>query len=185
VVVPTDRLVGAENDGWRIAQTTLSTERGIGVVGLQQQLARAFEFLIATAERRPTPDAPRALDDPAVRQVLVTLYSEIEILRTLCHRMLTALARDARPGPEASIIKLFYSELLQRVTAFGVELEGPDGQLERPVSQGASWTSGNWIADHLKSWAWTIGGGTSEIQRTTIGERVLGLPREPRPAGGG
>jgi alkylation response protein AidB-like acyl-CoA dehydrogenase len=179
VAVPADRLVGEENAGWLIAQTTLATERGIGVVGLQQQLARAFEFLVQTAEQRPTPNASRALDDPAVRETLVTLYSEIEGLRMMCHRMLTGLVREGRAGPEASVIKLFYSELLQRLSAFGVELDGLGGQLERPVPKGASWTSGNWIVDHLKSWAWTIGGGTSEIQRTMIGERVLGLPREP------
>ncbi len=75
-------------------------------------------------------------------------------------------------------MKLFYSELLQRLTAFGVELSGLPGQeaTVRPLSSG--WESGLWLRDFIGSWEWTIPGGTSEIQRNIIGERALGLPRE-------
>lgn len=182
VRIPVDRIVGRENHGWAVAQTTLSTERGVGVVGLQEQLRSAFEFLVNTATQRSSAYADRAIDDPAIRDTLVHLYTEVEILRSLCQRMLVRLVRDGAPGPEASVVKLFYSELLQRLSGFGVVLDGLAGQLDRAVPKSASWTSGVWIVDHLKSWGWTIGGGTSEIQRTMIGERVLGLPREPRPA---
>ncbi len=182
VRIPADRLIGTENDGWSVAQTTLSTERGIGVVGLQQQLRTAFGLLVATATERPSANAARALDDPAVRDRLTRLHTEMEILGSLCQRTLVKLMREDTAGPEASVIKLFYSELLQRMTGFGTELAGLEGQLDQPIAKGSSWTSGVWIVDHLKSWGWTIGGGTSEIQRTMIGERVLGLPREPRPA---
>jgi alkylation response protein AidB-like acyl-CoA dehydrogenase len=179
VVIPADCLVGHENNGWRIAQTTLATERGVGVVGLQQQLSKLFEFLVSTATEVPSATVDRAIDDPAVQQRLVTLYSEIVILRRMCRRMLEELNDTGTAGPHSSIIKLFYSELLQRATAFGVELGGLDAQQESMALQGASWTSGIWMIDHLKSWAWTIGGGTSEIQRNMISERTLNLPREP------
>ena len=82
-------------------------------------------------------------------------------------------------GPaDPSIVKLYYSELLQRVTDFGAEVRlGCSYATEPPASSG--WESGAWVLDFIGSWEWTIPGGTSEIQRTIIGERGLGLPREP------
>ena len=83
-------------------------------------------------------------------------------------------------GPaDASIVKLFYSELLQRMTDFATEIAGLETHtvLQKPRSSG--WESGAWMLDFLGSWEWTIPGGSSEIQRTIIGERGLGLPREP------
>ena len=76
-------------------------------------------------------------------------------------------------------MKLYYSELLQRMTDFGAEVAGLPAhtELRKPASSG--WESGAWVLDFIGSWEWTIPGGTSEIQRTIIGERGLGLPREP------
>jgi alkylation response protein AidB-like acyl-CoA dehydrogenase len=84
-------------------------------------------------------------------------------------------------GPaDASVVKLYYSELLQRMTGFGADIAGLAAHtaLRKPLSSG--WESGAWLLDFIGSWEWTIPGGTSEIQRTIIGERGLGLPREPR-----
>ena len=80
---------------------------------------------------------------------------------------------------DASIVKLYYSELLQRLTDFGAEVGGLKAhtELAKPMSSG--WESGSWMLDFIGSWEWTIPGGSSEIQRTIIGERGLGLPREP------
>ena len=80
---------------------------------------------------------------------------------------------------DASIVKLFYSELLQRMTGFGAEVGGLGAhtELRKPASSG--WESNTWLLDFVGSWEWTIPGGSSEIQRTIIGERGLGLPREP------
>jgi hypothetical protein len=79
-------------------------------------------------------------------------------------------------------VKLYYSELLQRMMDFGTEMAGlqTHTQLRKPASSG--WESGAWALDFIGSWEWTIPGGTSEIQRTIIGERGLGLPREPEAA---
>jgi alkylation response protein AidB-like acyl-CoA dehydrogenase len=106
---------------------------------------------------------------------------EIEIsgLRGLC-RELVENTEAATAGPaDASIVKLYYSELLQRMTDFGAEMSGlaAHTELAKPLSSG--WESGSWVLDFIGSWEWTIPGGSSEIQRTIIGERGLGLPREP------
>jgi len=85
-----------------------------------------------------------------------------------------------RAGPaDASIVKLYYSELLQRLTAFAAEVVGLDAHTQRSKPLSSGWESGAWVLDFVGSWEWTIPGGSSEIQRTIIGERGLGLPREP------
>ena len=101
------------------------------------------------------------------------------MLGLLASRMLRGLLQRNNLGPEASIIKLFYSELLQRLTDLGVRVGGMPAQRDSGRGFASSWTSGHWLVDHIGSWTWTIAGGTSEIQRNVIGERVLGLPREP------
>jgi alkylation response protein AidB-like acyl-CoA dehydrogenase len=120
-----------------------------------------------------------AIEDLAVREQLVTLQTEVVILRRLCRKVVEDLMRRGGPGPEASIIKVFYSELLQRLMDFGVSLAGLETHRWsiKPISAG--YESNNWMLDYVDAWSWIIGGGTNEIQRTVIGERVLGLPREP------
>jgi alkylation response protein AidB-like acyl-CoA dehydrogenase len=119
------------------------------------------------------------VDDPVVADRLAGFEAEVCGLRRLC-RTLVEQVDAGQAGPaDASIVKLYYSELLQRLTGFGAELAGPAGhaQLAKPRSGG--WESDTWMLDFIGSWEWTIPGGTSEIQRTIIGERGLGLPREP------
>jgi len=83
-------------------------------------------------------------------------------------------------GPaDASIVKLYYSELLQRLTDFGTEIGGLAAQTELAKPMSSGWESGSWVLDFIGSWEWTIPGGSSEVQRTIIAERGLGLPREP------
>ncbi|TCJ96528.1 acyl-CoA dehydrogenase family protein [Nocardia alba] len=169
VVIPADRLVGAENEGWQVAQRTLGAERGMTMLELAERLGN-------NGFRRLVESCP--LDDPLVADRLAELEIELTGLRALCADIAGA---EDRPGPaDASIVKLFYSELLQRMTDFGTEMAGlaTHTELRKPLSSG--WESGAWMLDFLGSWEWTIPGGASEIQRTIIGERGLGLPREPR-----
>jgi alkylation response protein AidB-like acyl-CoA dehydrogenase len=165
VEIPVANRIGAENDGWRTAQSTLTSERGATMVELSERLALGFRWLVALVG-----DAP----DPLVADRLARLASEVRALRLLARHDLG----PTTDGASASTVKLFYSELLQRLTRFGVEVGGLAGQeaAVRPLSSG--WESGLWLRDFLGSWEWTIPGGTSEIQRTIIGERGLGLPRE-------
>ena len=110
---------------------------------------------------------------------LAQFETEITGLRGLCRNLVEG-SRGGAAGPaDASIVKLYYSELLQRLTDFGAEVGGPAAHtvLAKPLSSG--WESGAWVLDFIGSWEWTIPGGASEIQRTIIAERGLGLPREP------
>lgn len=182
VGIPVADRVGEEGEGWRIAQATLSAERGPAVLDLAEEMRSALVSLIDLAGRVSLPgQSEPALADPAVRERLAGFHSEVEVLRLLCSRTLENLLRRGGAGPESSIMKVYYSELLQRLTEFGAELAGIDAHLDgrKPIFSG--WTSGRWLIDHIGSWEWTIAAGTNEIQRTVIGERVLGLPREPQP----
>jgi alkylation response protein AidB-like acyl-CoA dehydrogenase len=174
VAVPAVNLVGPENAGWRVAQETLGAERGLTMVELAERLGNAgFRWLVEACARRGL------LSDSRVTDRLAAFETEISGLRALC-KDLVARHEAGRAGPaDASIVKLYYSELLQRMTDFGTEVAGLSGQtaLRKPASSG--WESGAWPLDFIGSWEWTIPGGTSEIQRTIIAERGLGLPREP------
>ncbi len=178
VVIPASDLVGAEGAGWQIAQETLGAERGLTMLELAERLAGGFRWLVddcATAGA----SGIRPIDDPVVTDRLAAFEVELTAVRALC-RDLVERSEAGRAGPaDASIVKLAYSELLQRLTGFAAEVVGPGAhlQLRKPLSSG--WESGAWVLDFVGSWEWTIPGGSSEIQRTIIGERGLGLPREP------
>lgn len=179
VEIPAACLLGEENAGWQVAQQTLGAERGMTILELAERLGNVgFRQLIETC-MQPGPDGRRPIDDSLVCDRLAALETEITGLRALC-RWLVEQHHMGQSGPaDPSIVKLYYSELLQRVTDFGAEVAGlaAHTQLSKPASSG--WESGAWVLDFIGSWEWTIPGGTSEIQRTIIGERGLGLPREP------
>jgi alkylation response protein AidB-like acyl-CoA dehydrogenase len=179
VRVPASALVGAENDGWRVAQSTLSTERGTMVLEFAERLGHGLELLVELASGRELVAGCKAIDDPAVREELAGLYIEATALRLLCRSTVDGLLRHGGVGPQASIIKLYYSELLQRLLATGVELDGLDAHLADTRPLGSACESGHWLLDFVASWMWTISAGTNEIQRTIVAERVLGLPRDP------
>jgi alkylation response protein AidB-like acyl-CoA dehydrogenase len=179
VVIPADQLVGDENAGWQVAQATLGAERGMTMLELAERLGNAgFRWLVEECAR-VRPDGSRPLDDSLVRDALARFETEISGLRGLCRDVVDGHETGAGGPADPSIVKLFYSELLQRLTDFGTEIGGLEAHtvLTKPMSSG--WESGAWVLDFIGSWEWTIPGGASEIQRTIIGERGLGLPREP------
>ncbi|WP_422744887.1 acyl-CoA dehydrogenase family protein [Mycobacterium sp. WMMD1722] len=170
VRIPEVNLVGAQNAGWQVAQATLGAERGMTMLELAERLGNAgFRRLVAASP----------VDDPRVADRLARLETEITGLRGLCRKVVEENESGTAGPADASIVKLYYSELLQRLTDFGTEIGGlaAHTELARPMS--SSWESGSWVLDFIGSWEWTIPGGSSEIQRTIIGERGLGLPREP------
>lgn len=179
VTIPAGNLVGDENRGWQVAQQTLGAERGLTMLELAERLGNGgFRWLVEQCRQRGA-DGLRAIDDDTVTDTLVRFDIELTGLRLLC-RDLVERADSGGVGPaDASIVKLYYSELLQRMTDFATEVSGMAAhtRLAKPASSG--WESGAWLLDFIGSWEWTIPGGTSEIQRSIIAERGLGMPREP------
>jgi len=179
VRIPAGNLVGAEGDGWRLARVTLGNER----VALSEEGALWGRGPTAAELVEAVREAGRAPLDAVARQRLAAVWTEGEILRILRLRTVAAaIARPAggaaEPGPEASVRKALADRHGQRLFDLAVDLCGPGGTLARenpPQLPGAF----PWMVGFLFSPALTIGGGTAEVQRNIIAERVLGLPRDP------
>ncbi|MBV9829903.1 MAG: acyl-CoA dehydrogenase [Alphaproteobacteria bacterium] len=171
VKVPKENVVGKINEGWKVAITTLMFERG-GAGGRDHasQIARLLEL----AKQFPSRQEP-AWRDSHIRQQLAQLAIDAQALKVTRLRGLTRQLRGEPPGPEGSILKLFGSELATRIADFSSTLLGPYATVETStdtVPDAARWTN-----RVLGSRQYTIAGGTSEIQRNILGERVLGLPK--------
>ena len=179
VRIPAANLIGAPNAGWQAAQSTLSAERGLTMLELAERLGNAGFGWLVTECSRPGWDGIRPLDQPVVADRLMALETELAGLRALCRGLVDRHEAGTAGPADASIVKLYYSELLQRLTDFGAEVAGLAGQTAIAKPRSSGWESGAWVLDFIGSWEWTIPGGSSEIQRTIIGERGLGLPREP------
>ena len=130
-------------------------------------------------------------DDPVIRQKLAWCHSKVQVMKFLGMRTLTQFLAGHHPGPDAALGKLFWSEYHKAVTELAVEIMGADALVieGRPPSSsfstddpGAANTSGSWVNTFLNARAGTIYAGSSQIQRNIIGEMVLGLPKEPKPA---
>jgi len=176
VEIPAENLVGEENQGWLVAQSTLASERGLTILELAERMRIAFDLLLVDAKAERA-DGKRLIDDDEVRRRLVEIYGRVQTLRVLINNMLTRQLRHGGLGTEPSVIKVYYSELLQDFTELGVRMGDIDAQMIRPVLMGGGYETGYWMHDHLYSWSWTIAGGSNEVQRNIIAERGLGLPR--------
>jgi alkylation response protein AidB-like acyl-CoA dehydrogenase len=180
VAVPVDNLIGPENEGWRVANTTLANERGASFIWKEQVLHEvAIDALAKACSRRGN------ATDPLVRQRLARSWIDVEIFRLHNARTLARLARGEDIGAESSLVKLFWAEMSQRLSETATDVLGPHTLLmaddDRAIDRG------QWARGLLSTRANSIMGGTSEIQRNIIAERILGLPREPtapRPGGG-
>ena len=167
---PLFNVIGGLNNGWRVAMTTLGNERGGRATTQHLRYEREFWDLVGTARKLGRHE------DPLVRQDLAWAYTQVEIMRFAGLRTLATLAAKKEPGPEASVNKLFWSEYHKRFGEIAINLEGADGMV-RPEGNGYKTTA--WQQTFLGSRAGTIFSGTSQIQRNIIGERALGLPKEP------
>ena len=173
VRVPKHNLIGEINDGWRIAMTTLTYERGISSLATQVRIKQQLDAMIDYA-RSTRQNGATLAQEPVLRQQLARAYIGVEIMVLNLYRGITNRLRGKPPGPEASLDKLYWSELDKWMQELGMELQGPYSQL----MEGSKYAvSGNWQYNFLRSRAGTIYSGTSEIQKNIIGERVLGLPK--------
>lgn len=175
VAVPAENIVGDINDGWRIAMTTLAFERGPeDALGRQVRFKQELDRLLATVANQPRGDG-RAIDDMDVRQKLARSITEVEVMRLNSLRTFSKYLNGEDRGPDASLIKLYWSHAAQRLYENGLDALGPLAPLSGndPAAAGGGRFQLSW----LQSKAFTIYSGSSEIQRNIIGERMLGLPR--------
>jgi alkylation response protein AidB-like acyl-CoA dehydrogenase len=176
--MPKEALLGELGQGWQIAMTTLTFERGAaegtggGATTAAAESLRAVASLAARARREGRP----ATEEPVLRDRLAQLWIEEEALRLTGQRARVAgLNMDDRPLATRLMNKLVYSEFGQRLTGLACELLGPDAALW--LGDPSAPDKAEWMRAYMNSFGVTIGGGTSEIQRNIIGERVLGLPK--------
>ncbi len=173
-------VVGGAGNGWAVAMGTLGFERGASTLGQQTGYRRELDSLLELAR------ANGSIDEPSLRQDLMRSYSELEILRYNQLRMLTALVADAVPGPEMSIGKLYWASWHRRLGELGMRVRGTSAMVgidaTAPLGDplGIGYRLDPLQRTFLYSRAHTIYGGSNQVQRNVIGERVLGLPREPR-----
>lgn len=165
VEVPVANVLGEVGGGWSVAMTTLLHERATLGFALVARLDAAVRRLLSLARDRGATQAQR--------EAIGCEWAELQGLRITAYRSLAALAQTGTPGPEGSIVKLKWSEANQRLTALALELLGPDAQL---LGENAPY-GGMWQRQQLRSRGNTIEAGTSEILRSIVAERVLGLPR--------
>jgi len=172
VRVPLWNVIGRLNDGWRVAITTLMNERvAIGTGGGGGGIKHLIEYLKKTEYMgRP------ASKDPVVRQEFARIYELASVMKYTGYRTLTAISQGKPPGPEGSISKLLLVNFLAREAALTARVAGPAGAL---LGDDAP-DGGRWARLMLSYPGLKIAGGTDEILRNLIGERVLGLPKEPR-----
>lgn len=169
---PLSNVVGEIDHGWAVVLKTLEFERGGSAISSFCQLAVHLEQLIAEARRTPGPGGARtAIDDPLVARRLAMARARVQSLRALVYAMVEAAERDVELGAEGAIMHLPYTELEQEIYRLALDIRGPRGLARTPGP------AIGWAMLWFKSLSATIAGGTSEIQRNTIGERLLGLPR--------
>jgi alkylation response protein AidB-like acyl-CoA dehydrogenase len=168
VRIPLSNLVGDLNDGWQIAMSTLGFERGTGSILGQMRLQKHLRHLTAIAEETNGWNGRRQIQQDQVRTKLASLQAEIFALRSMIYATVSR-NQDKVPGPESSMLGLYFSQLNKELHSFAMDLLGPESL---NMNEDHSWA---W--HYLDTYKYTISGGTSQVRKNIIGERVLGLPR--------
>ena len=187
---PVDNVVGGVNNGWKVANSTLAFERGQSATTGYRRFAEEYRLLVEQATANGT------IDDPLIRQRLMEYYTKIQILRINGLRNLSATLNDSK---DFSVIalgatnKMFWSEMHKAAMELALDIFGPESMLIETGPESGGWPGalrdkrreGYPVSSMMSSFFFsrseTIWGGTSQIQRNIVGERVLGLPKEPKP----
>ncbi|MGI8938647.1 MAG: acyl-CoA dehydrogenase family protein, partial [Iamia sp.] len=188
---PKDNVLGGVNNGWTVANSTLGFERGMSATTGHRRFEEEYKLLVAAATEHGV------IDDPLVRQRLMDFYSHIQILRINGLRNLTGSLtgkRDAGLKALGATNKVFWSEMHKAAMELALDIHGPHALLADVGPEGGSWpgtarakggdgySTSPMVSAFFFSRSETIWGGTSQIQRNIVGEKILGLPREPKPA---
>ncbi|HEX8802641.1 MAG TPA: acyl-CoA dehydrogenase family protein, partial [Acidimicrobiales bacterium] len=183
--LPDAQRVGDVGDGWRVAGATLSGERqmvsGSGSGGVDRIGGSGAARLVGAARALSAAGRPGGWDDPVVRQRIVGLLSEERIRDWTNQRVRAGLKAGRAPGPESSIGKVHQGGLNQRIQLAATDLLGPGATAWSAGGDGYADDLPYEVRGMLRSRANTIEGGTTEVNRNIVAERVLGLPREPDP----
>lgn len=169
VRIPLSQVVGGINNGWRTAMSTLSFERGTAFIADQVDIEQHVKHLERLA-REISIRGRKAIEHDDIAQRLAVLKAEVMSVKAMTYMSISRNQKQDLPGPESSIVRLFYSKLSQRVTQLGMDLLGREGLVYQGRHE-------HMIRTYLYLYAATIAAGTEQIQRSIIGERVLGLPR--------
>ena len=172
--IPMANVVGGIDRGWYAAMTTLADERTSAYFDLPLRHRSLLEK-IADLARRTMRNGRPVSEDPLIRQKLAQCRIEVDAFRYAVHRTVSTKIRGEEPGAESWILKVYWTEVMQRLSAVALEIEGPDA-LRLPHSESAA-DAGYWPYYYLWMKSETIAGGTSDINRNTLAERILGLPR--------
>lgn len=171
VRVPISDRIGDENDGWKLARTSLGHERAAGAMNQAAMYRRVLSELIEMAEQRGL------ASDPLVRDSLADLEIRLRIMRLTGMRTISDILARGEPGPASSTARLFIVQFEQDLHEVAVNLLGEYGALGKQDPHAVE--RGRWVWGFLRTRASTIGAGTAEIQRNTIAEQVLKLPHDP------
>jgi alkylation response protein AidB-like acyl-CoA dehydrogenase len=172
-----DLVVGEPGDGWRVAMGLLGFERGVSILAQLVGFDRELDGVIALAKDSG------AIDDPVLRDRLASLKAELEVMRFTALRSLSAVTAgddSSAAGGAASIFKLVWANWHKRLGEVAMDVRGLDGLLAQSPGGGAPYELDDWQRLFLFSRSDTIYGGSDEVQRNILAERVLGLPREPK-----
>jgi alkylation response protein AidB-like acyl-CoA dehydrogenase len=173
VRIPLSNVVGEIDNGWSVAMSTLSFERGTAFTANQVRLATVIEDLIDYARDHVGPDGRRpAIADDEIARRLARARASVASLRALTYQNICLAMQTQTPGPKGSMVKLLYAELAKQIGKLAMDIVGPAG-----IRRSSRWDRDGWTGYYYYSFSQAIGGGTSEIQRNILGERVLGLPR--------
>jgi len=173
VEVPVSQRVGEEGAGWAVAQATLSSERGLTLMELSYRmrgaLSRVADLIRANGRE----------EDRGVLRDFGALVTQVDAACAIADRFLDNRMNGVERLGDASVVKNAYSRALRAYSMLGLRLGGMAEQYEAPIVYG-DLNTGNWMADFMNSYAWTIAGGSEEVQRNIIAERMLEMPREPK-----
>ncbi|MDE0929678.1 MAG: acyl-CoA dehydrogenase family protein [Halioglobus sp.] len=173
VRIPLKNIIGGLNNGWKTAMSTLSFERGTAFIADQVELEVDLKALEQLAHRTKFPNEKTAISNDVIAARLCEMKAEVNALKAMTYMSVSKNMTQDLPGPEGSVIRLFYSKLSQRVTQLCMDVLQSEGLVLSRVPGAAN----HLIEKYLFRYSATIGAGTEQIQRSIIAERILGLPK--------